>query len=558
MRLSRYCTAAILACSIFAAAGTVSVGQQVDGRAFFRVFLQGRLVGTEEVTVRRRDGEWIVSGTGRLGAPLDLTTRRLEIRYDQAWHPQSLTLDASTKGGTLGIQTTFANGQAQNEVNQTGVVTRKQDTVAADTIVLPNLFFGSYEALALRLASIPVGSLFKAYIAPQAEISVKQTARSSQRIETAGRVVDVKTYALTFQNPGSPLDAVLWTDEVGRLLRFEVAAQALLVVREDLASVASRAQVMSRAGDQNVTFAGNGFNLAGTLSQPSGPANAKGRYPAIVLVAGSGPVDRDETVAGIPIFAQIANAFADAGYYVLRYDKRGTGQSGGREEAATLDDYAEDLRGGVTFLRERKDVDPKRVALFGHSEGAWVALQAASRNEDVPAIVLAAGGSGSGGELVLEQQQHLLGKTTLSPAERQARIDLQKRIQAAVVGEGGWDGIPEPLRRQADTPWFRSFLLFSPAQVISKVKQPILIVQGALDRQVAAHHAERLAELARSRKKVPADRVQVITLDGVNHLLVPATTGELEEYPTLPTKVIDPRVVKTVTEWLAKVLSTVK
>jgi dipeptidyl aminopeptidase/acylaminoacyl peptidase len=536
----------------------VSAGQHVDGRASFRVFLKGRLVGTEEVTVRRRDGEWIISGTGRLGAPLDLTTRRLEIRYDQAWRPQSLILDASTKGGTLGIQTTFANGQAQNEVNQTGVVTRKQDAVAADTIVLPNLFFGSYEALALRLASIPDGSVFKAYIAPQAEISVKQTARSSQRIETAGRVLDVKTYALTFQNPGSPLDAVLWTDEVGRLLRFEVAAQALLVVHEDLASVASRAQVMSRAGDQNVSFPGNGFSLAGTLSQPSGAANAKGRYPAIVLVAGSGPVDRDETVAGIPLFAQVANAFADAGYYVLRYDKRGTGQSGGREEAATIDDYAEDLRGAVKFLRARKDVDPKRIALFGHSEGAWVVLQAASRDEDIPAIVLAAGGSGSGGELVLEQQQHLLGKTTLSPAERQARIDLQKRIQAAVVGAGGWDGIPEPLRRQADTPWFRSFLLFSPAEAMSKVKQPILVVQGALDRQVAAHHAEKLAELARSRKKVPADRVRVVTLDGINHLLVPATTGELEEYPTLPTKVIDPRVVKTAVDWLATVMGNVK
>jgi pimeloyl-ACP methyl ester carboxylesterase len=558
MRLSGYCTAATLAGSLFATAGTASPGQQVDGPASFRVFLQGRLVGTEEVTVRRRDGGWIISGNGRLGAPLDLTTRRLEIRYDQSWHPQSLTVDASTKGGTLGIQTTFANGQAQNEVNQTGVVTRKQDAIAADTIVLPNLFFGAYEALALRLASIPVGSVFKAYIAPQAEISVKQNARSSQRIETAGRVVDVKTYALTFRNPGSPLDAVIWTDEVGRLMRLEVPAQALLVVHEDFASVASRAQVMSRAGDQNITIVGNGFNLAGTLSQPSGPANAKGRYPAIVLVAGSGPVDRDETVAGIPIFAQLANAFADAGYYALRYDKRGTGQSGGREEAATIDDYAEDLRAAVKFLRERKDVDPKRVALFGHSEGAWVALQAAIRDEDIPAIVLAAGGSGSGGELVLEQQQHLLGKMELSPADRQARMDLQKRIQAAVIGEGGWDGIPEPLRRQADTPWFRSFLLFSPAQAIAKLKQPILIVQGALDRQVTAHHAEKLAGFARTRKKVPADRVKVATLDGVNHLLVPATTGELDEYPTLPTKVIDPRVVKTTTEWLAGVLSSVK
>ena len=160
-------------------AGSVAAGQRIDGPASFRVFLQGRLVGAEDVIVRRSGTEVIISGTGRLGAPLDFTTRRIEIRYDQEWRPQSLALEASTKGGTLGIQTTFANGQAENEVNQTGVVKRKTDTVTADTIVLPSLFFGSYEALALRLASIPDGGTFKVYVAPQAEIPVKQTGRSS-------------------------------------------------------------------------------------------------------------------------------------------------------------------------------------------------------------------------------------------------------------------------------------------------------------------------------------------------------------------------------------------
>jgi pimeloyl-ACP methyl ester carboxylesterase len=540
-------------------AGTVLAGQRIDGPASFRVFLQGRLVGEEDVIVRRSETAVIISGSGRLGAPLDFTTRRIEIRYDQQWRPQSLALEASTKGGTLGIQTTFANGQAENEVNQTGVVKRKADAVSADTIVLPSLFFGSYEALALRLASIPDGGSFKVYVAPQAEIPVKQTGRSSQRIETAGRVVDVRTYALTFQNPGAPVDATVWTDESGRLLRFEVAAQSLLVVHEDLASVASRTQVMSRAGDQRVTFPGNGFNLTGTLSQPSGSPNAKGRYPAIILVAGSGFQDRDENIAGVPIFAQLAGGLADAGYYVLRYDKRGTGQSGGREEAATIDDYAEDLRAALRFLRERKDVDPKRVVLFGHSEGAWVALVAASREENnVAAVTLAGGASGTGGQLVLEQQSHLVENTTLSPAERQARIDLQKHIQAAVVGETSWDGVPEPLRRQADTPWFRSFLGFSPAPVIAKVKQPLLILQGTLDQEVPAHHAARLGEMAMARKKMPPESARVVTLDGVNHLLVQATTGELAEYPMLANKVVDQRVVKTTADWLAEVLAKVK
>lgn len=528
-----------------------SAQAQADTTATFRIFLRGAAIGSEDVSVERAAGGWTISGTGHLGAPLDLTTRRLEVKYDTEWKAKELTIDANTKGATFAIHTTFANGQAESEINQTGVVKRKTDPVSADTLVLPNLFFGTYEALAMRLASIPDGSTFHAYIAPQAEILVKQTARSSQRIETAKRVVEVKTYALSFQNPGATLDATLWTDESGRLVRFEVPAQSLLVARDDFASVAARALVMSRAGDQPVAIAANGFNLAGTLSQPSGQA-AKGRYPAIVLIGGSGPTDRDETVAGIPIFAQIAGALADGGYYVLRYDKRGVGKSGGRAEGVSIEDYVEDATAALRFLRDRKDVDPKRLVVFGHSEGAWVALTVASRNDDVSALVMAAGPSGTGADLVLEQQQYLLGKTTLSAEEKQGRIDLQKRIQAAVIGKGRWDDVPEPLKRQADTPWFRSFLAFSPAPLVSKTRQPILILQGDLDRQVPAGHADKLAEMAKARKK--GGPVQVSHFNGVNHLLVPAKTGDIDEYGKLTGEVVDPRVAKTTIEWLGRVL----
>jgi uncharacterized protein len=555
MRLSSHCTALLVALSTLAWHATTVRAQQVEGTATFRVFLRGAPVGTEDTTVQRSPDGWILTGTGHLGAPLDLTTRRIEMRYDANWKPQELSIDANTKGATFGIHTTFAGGNAESEVNQTGVVKRKSDSVAADTIVLPNLFFGTYEALALRLASIPDGATFRAYIAPQAEIAVKQTARSSLRIETAKRVVNVRTYGLTFQNPGAPLDATLWTDEAGRLVRFEVPAQSLLVARDDFAAVSARALVMSRAGDLPVTIPANGFNLSGTLSQPAGPppAAAKGRYPAIVLVGGSGPTDRDETVAGIPIFAELAGSLADGGYYVLRYDKRGVGKSGGRAESATLDDYAEDLAAAIHFLGTRKDIDPKRLILFGHSEGAWVSLLSASKDDDLAAIVLAAAPSGTGGELVLEQQQYFLAKTTLSDPEKQARIDLQKRIQAAVLGSGRWDDVPQPLRQQAETPWFRSFLGFSPSGPLLKTRQPVLILQGDLDRQVAPSHADKLASLAKSRKK-GATEVQVSHLDGVNHLLVPAKTGDLEEYAQLTSKAVDPRVAKTTLEFLARVL----
>ncbi len=556
----RHCTGLALSVSIALGLAAPAGAQETDGEATFRVFLHGTAVGTEQVIVRHTAEGWTLNGNGRLGPPLDLTTRKLEIRYDHEWHPQELVLDASTKGATINLHTTFSGTQAQSEVNQSGVVTRKADTVAPDSIVLPNLFFGSYEALALRLASIPDGSTFRVYVAPQAEITVKQNARSSQKIETAKRIVDVRTYALTFNNPGTPLDATVWTDEAGRLVRFEVAAQALLVVRDDFSSVATRAQLLSRAGDQGVSIPANGFSLAGTLSQPSGQpaADRKGRYPAIVLVSGSGPADRDETVAGIPIFAQLAGTLADGGYYVLRYDKRGVGQSGGRPESATLEDYATDVLAAVRFLRERKDIDGKRIVLVGHSEGAWTSLIAASRDDDIAAVALIAGASGTGGALVLEQQQYLLDRSNLKPGDRQAKIELQKQIQAAVLGQGNWSGVPLPLRTQAETPWFKSFLAFSPATVMPKVKQPLLIVQGDLDKQVPPRHADALGTLARARKKAPDDYAKVVHLGGVNHLLVPAKTGDIEEYANLTTNVVDPRVGKSILDWLGQALARKK
>lgn len=546
-------------CSTPAAAGAQEAAPRpAPENATFRVFLNGLPIGSEDVTVWQDASGLTISGHGRLGAPIDLVSRQLFVRYDAQGRPIELSIDAVNRGTVFTVKTSFDGGTATSEIVQGGTPSRKQDTVAPDTLVLPNLFFGSYEALARRLESVADGGSFQAYIAPQAEITVRKNARSSRRIETPARVIDVRTYALTFQNPGAPVDATVWTDEAGRLLRFEVPAQSLLYVRSDIASVAARAVTVSRDGDVPVRIPGNGFTLAGTMSKPSGAPPPKGRYPAIVLLAGSGPTDRDEVVSGIPIFGLLAAPLADAGYHVLRYDKRGVGQSGGRLESATIEDFAEDARSAVRFLRKRKDVDPDRIVLLGHSEGALAALLAASRDDDIAALVLVGAPSVPGGELVLEQQQYLLGRMNLTEAERNARIELQKRIQAAVVGEGSWDGIAETLRRQADTAWFRSFLRFSPADAIAKTKQPILIIQGELDKQVFPHHADRLAEMARARKKAPKDAVEVVKLDKVNHLLVQAETGDIEEYSKLAGQNLDPRVAAAAIEWLGKVLPAPK
>lgn len=127
-------------------------------------------------------------------------------------------------------------------------------------------------------------------------------------------------------------------------------------------------------------------------------------------------------------------------------------------------------------------------------------------------------------------------------------MELQHRIHAAVLTGKGWDELPPDIRKAAESPWFQSFLAFDPARVMKDIRQPILILQGSLDTQVAPHHAEKLATLANARKKGGA--VQLTMVDGVNHLLVPAQTGEFDEYPDLKDKRVSRKVIETIVEWL--------
>ena len=548
MRFSSYFTVPLLLLTIAAPAAARQAAQPAPGEALFNVFLRGNDSGREQVNVAQSGTDWIITSSGRFG---DLTINRFEMRYGADWQPIELKIEAAQGTRKIGLATSFSVTSAINEISQNGATTAKTDQISARTIVLPNNFYASYEALAARLAGVEAGAELPVYVAPQAEIKLQVKGVTAERVQTPSGPVDTRKYDITFQNPGNPVSAVVTIDARARLARLDIPAVGLAVVRSDLTSVAVRTETLRNPTDSDVTIPTDGFNLAGTITTP--PDIARLRAPAIVLVAGSGQVDRDETVAGIPIFAQLAGALAQRGFVVVRYDKRGVGQSGGRTETAALPEYADDLIAIVKWLRKREDVDPRRIAVAGHSEGGAVAMIAATREDKITSLVLMGTPGTTGAELILEQQRHQLDLLKTPDAERQEKIALQQKIQAAVTsdkGDAAWEGIPPALRRQADTPWFRSFLLFDPARIMPKVRQPILIVQGDLDVQVPPKNADRLAELARGRKK--AAPVEVTHLPGLNHLFVPAATGEVQEYATLKEKAISPRLAETIADWMKK------
>jgi hypothetical protein len=516
----------------------------------FLIFVRSAQVGVEQIAVTRTTEGWDILSTGRIAPPVDIVARRLEIRYTADWHPVEFAIDASVRSQPQAIHTTFDATSAKNDITVGGQTTTKSDQIEQGAIVLPSGLFSPYEALAARLRMASPNATFPVYILPQVSMTLTVVDSSTDQIQTSSRLIAARRTHVTISTPNAPLDLTIWGDENGRLLRLTVPAENLDVVREDIASVASRQVVISRANDERVRIPANGFTLAGTLSKPTAPAESP--RPAVVLVGGSGPADRDGLAFGIATLGELAGALADAGFIVLRYDKRGVGQSGGRPETAALTDISDDQRAAIKFLTERKDVDDKRIAVAGHSEGGLVSLISAGKDKRLAAVVLLATPGISGSDLVLAQQQHLLSRSNLPEADRQTRIDLQKRINDAAMTGKGLDAFPPDVRRQIDNTEFQSLLNTDPAKLVPGVRQPILIVQGLLDTQVASDNADRLEALARARKQPAA--VDVVKVPGVNHLLAPATTGEVDEYATLADKHVSPAVSSAVVEWLKKIL----
>jgi len=535
-----HCTA--LAAALCLAAPGAAVAQQtpqpIPGDAAFGVFVRSTQIGREQVTLAHTESGWIITSSGSLAEPLDFTLTRFEIKYSPDWTPQEMRLDARVRQTQIGISTSFSLTSAINEITQAGRTGAKTDQISAGATVLPNNVFGAYEALAPRLWSTKAGDELPLYIVPQAEIKATVKSVADQTLTGPGGAVPTRRFDLSLQTPSGPVNAMVVVDNRMRLVRFELPDVGLQVVREDLSSVATRTQIARNPTDAEVMIPANGFQLAGTVTTPSSVAGRL-RHPGIVLVGGASPADRDEVIDGVPVFTQLARALAEAGDVVLRYDRRGSGQSGGRIDAVTLGDYADDAIAAMKWLARQDGVDSRHIVLIGYADGGAVSFVAASHEKKIAGVVTLNASGSLGADLLLVQQRRVLDEMHLSPTDRQARIELQKKIQAAVISGKGWEGIPEVLRRQSDTPWFKSVLTYNPALVLPQVRQPLLIVHGDLDPNVPPSEADLLGQIADTRKK--AGPVTVVHVPDVD-----------QTFSNPKSRAISDKLVSAIGDWIHK------
>jgi len=317
---------------------------------------------------------------------------------------------------------------------------------------------------------------------------------------------------------------------------------------------------------------GAGLSLAGTLTTPTG----KGPFPCAILITGSGPEDRDETVFGHKPFLVLADHLTRHGVAVLRMDDRGVGGSSGRFSLATSEDFASDIAAAVDFVKTRRGIDPRHIGLIGHSEGGLVGPMVAVKSKSVAFVVMLAG-PGVPGDSVLVLQVERMARAEGSDA---ASAAADRRLQAGIISAVGAgpdsaavtanvrrlirariaslseeerknvahpDSIADQELRGLNTPWMRFFIRYDPRPTLRQLRCPVLALNGSKDVQVAPQENLTAIEAALHDGKNPDYKVK--ELIGLNHLFQRAPTGALSEYVKIE-ETMAPAALDEVTQWI--------
>lgn len=309
-----------------------------------------------------------------------------------------------------------------------------------------------------------------------------------------------------------------------------------------------------------------GITLAGTFTWP---ATGK-KFPAVILISGSGPQNRDEELVSHKPFLLIADHLTRNGIAVLRFDDRGTAASGGDYDSATIQDFATDASAAMDYLKSRNEVDRRKIGLLGHSEGGQIAFIVGGDRKDVAFIVTLAGPGVDGASLLKEQRRVMM---SLQGASQEV-IDRNEEIidiMYSVLDKYGYeevesnldhmvaeamsmvsrdypysDILEDALRRdfpRFSSPELRSLEEYDPACDLAKIKAPILALNGDKDVQVPAD-----MNLGGIKERFGGD-LTTKKYPGLNHLLQHAGTGLPTEYGQIE-ETMSPEVLEDIASWI--------
>jgi len=314
--------------------------------------------------------------------------------------------------------------------------------------------------------------------------------------------------------------------------------------------------------------------LAGTLTLPKDA----GPFPAVMLITGSGPQDRDETLFGHRPFLVLADHLTRRGIAVLRVDDRGVGQSTGDFDKATVEDFAKDALAGLEFLKSRKEVDGKRMGLIGHSEGGTVASLVASRSTEVAFVVMMAGPGMKGDELWYSQTALMLKVAGASEQQVENYHKVQKQLVDVIQREKNDKATEKELRRVLEShfaslsveekkavgdlgalanaqvnnmisPSFRFNLAYDPRPTLMKVRCPVLAINGEKD--IVVPSTGNLGAIKAALTTGGNKRSTVKALLKLNHLFQTSETGSFSEFTKIE-ETLAPIALELIGDWIVK------
>lgn len=314
--------------------------------------------------------------------------------------------------------------------------------------------------------------------------------------------------------------------------------------------------------------------LSGTLTIP----DTLKKYPVVILISGSGPQDRDESLLGHKPFWIIADHLTRKGFAVLRYDDRGVGQSTGNFSQATSLDFSYDAESWLTHLEKLPYINKKQMGFAGHSEGGIIAPMIAARNKNTAFIILLAG-TGVNGEEIIVKQTELIGtaegegdakksaetnrkliKALLSsrkPAESDAAMrkvfhEEFKKMSAAELAE--YSDTAQYINQniaQMNNHWFRYFLTYDPSTTLQKVKCPVLVLNGDKDLQVDSK--QNMPPIEKALIAGKNKNYKAVELKNHNHLFQHTITGKISEYGSIE-ETFSTEALEEIHAWLNAIL----
>ncbi|MFH0865766.1 MAG: alpha/beta hydrolase [Bacteroidota bacterium] len=323
--------------------------------------------------------------------------------------------------------------------------------------------------------------------------------------------------------------------------------------------------------EEEVTFESTGgVKLAGTLTYPSTGEN----FPAVVMVTGSGPQNRDEEILGHKPFLVIADYLTRNGIAVLRYDDRGANSSTGDYAKATTQDNADDAMAGIIFLKTQKQINPKKIGIIGHSEGGIAAPICAAESKDVAFIVMLAGPGLSGDQILLLQSELIAKTEKINEDTLKTELEIAQKIYNIIKKEKDdkkaaeklrklmLESVPDSLKKDLQTsmqisrqiatmtsPWMRFFITFDPQTSLKKTKCPVLALIGEKDLQVPAE--QNIPAIEKALTKAKNKDFTVKQMPGLNHLFQHCATGSPTEYANIE-ETFSPEVLEMMAKWILK------